>query len=70
MSLNAKLTPHPSAYGCHLLPQEKAFCYLYVFIKNANSVATFAMLVTLREKDYSRLLSLIKSVLVRKNDES
>ena len=20
-----KMTPHPSAFGCHLLPQEKAF---------------------------------------------
>ena len=25
MYINGKETPHPSAYGCHLLPQEKAF---------------------------------------------
>ncbi|MBQ5601400.1 MAG: hypothetical protein IIU77_01115, partial [Clostridia bacterium] len=24
------LTPHPSAFGCHLLPQEKAFYDFYV----------------------------------------
>ena len=66
VSLNAKLTPHPSALRLPPSPTGEGFLLPVCFYKNANSVATFAMLVTLREKDYSRLLSLIKSVLAKK----